>query len=199
MTPRPYQSAAIDAITEASKHYRKNLAVLPTGAGKTVIFSFIAQHFQPERTLILAHRNELIDQAIAKLHAATGIVADKEKAEFRASFDAPVVVASIQTMTSRLERWPSDHFAHIICDEAHHSISPSWLNVLNHFKDANILGVTATPDRGDKKNLGQFYDNVAYEVDLFDLVRNGYLSPIKVFSAPLEIDLGSVKQIAGDY
>lgn len=198
MNLRPYQVEAVDAILEAQKTYQRNLAVLPTGAGKTIIFSNIAKRI-PGRTLILAHREELIDQAIAKLHSATGLIAEKEKAEWRASKSARIVVASIQTMTRRLDQWPADHFDQVICDEAHHSISPSFLKVLNHFASANVLGVTATPDRGDKRNLGSFYDNVAFEVDLFDLVRDGYLCPIKVFSAPLEITLDDVKQTAGDF
>ncbi len=200
MTPRPYQSECVAAIQEAFKAFVRVLVVLPTGAGKTIIFSFIAQLWaaRGERVLILAHREELIDQAIAKLKAATGIVAEKEKAEFNASLSAQVVVASVQTMIRRLDKWPRDHFSLVICDEGHHSLSDSWQSVLRHF-NAQVLGVTATPDRGDKRNLGQFFETVAYEVSLFDLIERGYLSRITLKSIPLRIDLSKVRSSAGDY
>ena len=97
MTPRPYQTDAVNAILDGFNTYQRQLAVLPTGAGKTCIFSWIAQEILPARTLILAHREELIDQAIDKLHQATGIVAEKEKAEFHASLDAQVVLVHLDT------------------------------------------------------------------------------------------------------
>lgn len=199
MNLRPYQADAVKAVEDAWEESRRVLMVLPTGGGKTVVFSHLAARRRPGRTLILAHREELIDQAIQKLHRATGIIAHKEKAEHRASRNAQVVVGSIQTLARRTDRWPRDFFDTIICDEAHHSISPTWQTVLNHFDDAHVLGVTATPDRGDKKNLGSYYDTVAYEIGLFDLIEQGYLCPIRCKSLPLEIDLGGVKQSAGDY
>jgi superfamily II DNA or RNA helicase len=199
MKLRPYQEDALAAILKSIGEGGNSLAVLPTGSGKTIIFSNVAKDMLPGRTLILAHREELIDQAIAKLHAATGIFADKEKAQHRASLNSDVVVASIQSMTAkRLKRWPSDHFACIICDEAHHSISKSWQSVLKHF-NAPVLGVTATPDRGDKRNLGEFYDSITYEISLLELINLKYLAPIRVVTAPLEINLNDVKQTAGDF
>lgn len=197
---RPYQQQVIDSVMSGWSEFTRQLAVAPTGSGKTVIFSHLAQLIQPRRTLILAHREELIDQAVDKLHKATGIFAQKEKAEFSASHHAPVVVASIQTMSRRLDKWPADHFGLVVCDEAHHAISNSWQRVLKHFdSSAWILGVTATPDRGDKKNLGKYFENIAVEISLFDLVNQGYLSRIRVQSIPLQIDLTRVRQTAGDY
>ena len=199
MLPRPYQETSIDRIVKGFDEFDRQLLVLPTGGGKTLVFSWLAKTFLPKRTLILAHREELIDQAIAKLKAATGIVAEKEKAEFRASNMAPVVVASVQSMIRRLDNWPSDHFGLVVADEAHHSISESWRTVLDHFTSAKILGVTATPDRGDKRDLGDFYQNIAHEVSLLDLIKGRFLCPITIKSVPLEINLSAVKQTAGDY
>ena len=203
MNLRPYQQDAIHAIEQGWNQFTKQLLVLPTGAGKTVCFSALAARRwqRGERSLILAHREELIEQAVLKLKAATGIVADVEKAERWASLSAPVVVASVQTLRGeRLARWPRNHFAQVIADEAHHSISASWQQVLNHFDgEADVLGVTATPDRGDKRNLGGYYENVAYEIGLFDLIGQGYLSRIVIKSVPLEIDLSKVTQSTGDY
>lgn len=199
MNPRQYQLDALSAIDFAFAESSRVLASLPTGAGKTCIFSWLAERRQPERVLILAHREELIDQAIKKLHTATGIVAEKEKAEFSASLDAQVVVASVQTMIRRLDKWPSDHFGLVVADEAHHSISDSWQRVLNHFDGhADVLGVTASADRGDKRNLGEYYERIAVEIGLFDLINQGYLSKITVKAIPLKIDLNNVNQTAGD-
>lgn len=201
MEARPYQREIIEAVEAGWAQYTKQLIVVPTGGGKTVIFSHLAARRQPDRTLILAHRKELIEQAIAKLHAATGIQAEMEKAEAYASKSAPVVVASIQSLTGeRLRRWAPDHFGLVVADEAHHALSDSWQNVLRYFDGAaDVLGVTATPDRGDRRNLGQYFESVAKEVKLFDLVDAGYLSKIALKSIPLQIDLSQVHSVAGDF
>jgi superfamily II DNA or RNA helicase len=182
--------------------FRKQLIVVPTGGGKTVIFAGRAKHRCKlgKRTLILAHRKELVEQAMDKL-ASRGVASEKEKADAWASLNAMVVVGSVQTMTGqRLQRWPKDHFDLVIPDEAHHSISDSWQETLNWFDaHANVLGVTATPDRGDKKNLGTYYDNIAYEIGLFDLIHRGCLSPITIKAVPLAIDISRVGQDKGDF
>lgn len=182
------------------KQYRKQLIVFPTGAGKTILFAHLARHYLPGRTLVLAHREELIDQAIQKIADAVGVFAQKEKAEFSASPQAEVVVASVQTMIRRLNKWPQEHFSLVVADEAHHSISQSWKTVLAHFDPhALILGVTATPDRGDKRNLGQYYENIPSEIHLFELIHCGYLSRIVVRCVPLKIELANVAVVNGDY
>lgn len=202
MQLRPYQLAFVESVEKGWSEFRKLLGVAPTGSGKTIIFSHLAKRQfdrNGKKTLILCHREELIDQAIAKLHAATGIIADKEKAEWRASKQATVVVASVQTMIRRLDQWAPDHFALVVMDEAHHSLAGSFRTVLDHFTGSNILGVTATPDRGDKRNLGEFYESIAHEISLLDLINDGFLSPITIKSIPLEIDLNEVGSIAGDF
>lgn len=196
--PRDYQVKALEAILASFKEFDRLLAVLPTGSGKTLLFAWLAQRRLPQRTLILAHRDELIDQAIQKISAATGIAAQKEKAQWTASLSAPIVVASVQTMIRRLDRWPSDHFGLVVADEAHHAISESWQKVLTHFK-GQILGVTATPDRGDKRTLGSYFECVAVDVPLVDLIRQEFLCPITIKSVPLRIDLSQVHILAGDF
>jgi superfamily II DNA or RNA helicase len=100
----------------------------------------------------------------------------------------------------RRERWPRDHFGLVVVDEAHHALADSYLNTLGHFDDhAKVLGVTATPDRGDQKNLGKYFENIACEISLLDLIQQGWLSPIKVKTVPLGMDLRSVRTTAGDY
>jgi superfamily II DNA or RNA helicase len=199
---RAYQMKARQDIHKGFEDFDRQLGVLPTGAGKTILFSRLAQDYQPRRTLILAHREELITQAVDKLRVSTGIEAQVEMGEDRAALDAPVVVASVQTLMreKRRERWPRDHFGLVVVDEAHHALADSYLNTLGHFHDhAKVLGVSATPDRGDKKNLGRYFENIACEVTLLDLINLGWLSPIQVKTVPLGMDLRGVRTSHGDF
>jgi superfamily II DNA or RNA helicase len=200
MRLRPYQNEASDqTVVGFDGGAMKQLVVIPTGGGKTILFAFLAQRFQPGRTLIIAHREELLVQAKDKIQKATGLWCEIEKAEQRASLDSPVVVASIQTLRSRKERWPQDHFDLVVVDEAHHVLADSYLQVLAYFDGhAKVLGVTATPDRGDKKNLGKYFEKVAFEVSIARLIREGWLSPIRVKTLPVAIDLRGIRKVAGD-
>ena len=102
-------------------------------------------------------------------------------------------------MKKRLNQFKSNYFDTIIIDEAHHCISDSYRRVLDHFCDAKVLGVTATPDRGDMKNLGQVFESLAYEYTLPKAIKEGYLSPIKALTIPLKLDLTGVGMQAGDF
>ncbi|MDD4566082.1 MAG: DEAD/DEAH box helicase [Eubacteriales bacterium] len=204
MNLRPYQQEAKDAIqAEWAKGNRKTLLVLPTGTGKTIVFSKLIEDCvrEGERALVLAHRGELLDQAADKLAKSTGLVCATEKAEesclgswFR------VVVGSVQTLMreKRLKQFPPDYFDTIVVDEAHHVLSDSYQRVLGHF-DSKVLGVTATPDRGDMRNLGQYFESLAYEYTLPKAIKEGYLTPIKAQTVPLKLDLTGVSQQAGDF
>jgi superfamily II DNA or RNA helicase len=197
---RHYQIDCVSKIRDGWKQFRKQLVVLPTGSGKTVIASILSKLEADEgkKILFLAHREELLQQTLDKFRRFSGLFGDLEKAEFNARLSSPVVVASVQTLIRRLDKWPTDHFGVVIADEAHHCLSQSWLTVLNHFSNAKILGVTATPDRGDKKDLGDFFENIAYEISLKELIRDKFLCPITIHSIPIKIDLTGVKSIAGD-
>lgn len=202
---RPYQAEAKQAILSAwLEGYQKTLLVLPTGCGKTVVFSSVAEEQvnKGHRVLIMAHRGELLTQAADKLRDATGLESVLEKAESSSlGSSVPVTVGSVQSLAQekRLARFPSDYFQDIIVDEAHHCLSDSYKRVLAHFPKANILGVTATPDRGDMKNLGEFFDNKAYEYSMNEAIRQGYLCPIKAQMIPLELDISGVGVSNGDY
>ena len=202
MELRAYQLKALRAVLFQWRTVRRTLLVLPTGTGKTVVFSHLTKRLADagKRVLILAHREELIDQAIDKLHRATGIFAAKEMAQHRATRSAAAVVASVQTMTgARLQSWPADHFDVVIIDEAHHTLASSYMAIVEHFGDARLLGVTATPDRGDKKGLGQVYESIAYQYRLGKAIKDGYLSPVRALTLPLKIDVAKVKTQAGDF
>lgn len=205
MKLRPYQQESKEAIkAEWAKGNKKTLLVLPTGTGKTIVFSKLTEDLvrNGERVLILAHRGELLEQAADKMRSATGLRCAVEKAE-DSSLDSwyRVVVGSVQSMMrdSRLEQFSPDHFDSIIVDEAHHAISDSYLKVLNYFENAKVLGVTATPDRGDMRNLGQYFESLAYEYTLPKAIKEGYLSPIKAQTIPIKLDLSAVRQQAGDF
>ena len=205
MQLRSYQLEAKKAIlNEWHKGNKKTLLVLPTGTGKTIVFSGVAEDCvrNGERVLIMAHRGELLDQAADKLSQATGLKCAVEKAEdsclgswFR------VVVGSVQTLMreKRLAQFPKNFFDTIIVDEAHHCISESYQKVLNYFEESKVLGVTATPDRGDMKNLGTYFESLAYEYTLPKAIKEGYLTPIKAQTIPLKLDLTGVGQQAGDF
>lgn len=204
-TLRPYQQAARDAIhTEWDAGRARTLLVLPTGTGKTIVFVSVAadQVRAGDRVLILANRGELLEQAADKLQRSTGLVSAVEKAEstclnswFR------VVVGSVQTLqrSARLERFPRDYFGTIIIDEAHHAITDGYRRILDYFESAKVLGVTATPDRGDMRNLGEVFDSLAYEYKLTDAIKEGYLCKIMAQTIPLQLDISSVTLSGGDY
>jgi len=204
MKLRDYQQEARQSIQdEWDSGKKKTLLVLPTGCGKTIVFSKVIEDRvkKGERVLVLAHRGELLDQAADKLEKATGLKCATEKAE-QTSIGSwfRVVVGSVQTLMreKRLAKFSKDFFDTIIIDEAHHCISDSYQRILSYF-DANVLGVTATPDRGDMKNLGSYFESLAYEYTLPKAIKAGYLSPIKALTIPLRLDLTSVSQQAGDF
>lgn len=205
MELRPYQEESRKRVQEEwEKGNKRTLLVLPTGTGKTIVFSKIIEDRVKlgERVLVLAHRGELLEQAADKLYKLTGLKTATEKAE-QTSLNSfyRVVVGSVQTMQrpKRLEKFSPDFFDTIVIDEAHHCISDGYQRVLKHFENANVLGVTATPDRGDMKNLGSYFDSLAYEYGLAEAIRAKYLSPIKALTIPIKLDLSAVKQQAGDF
>lgn len=205
MELRPYQETARQKVQKEWKEGKKRtLLVLPTGTGKTIVFSKIIEDRvkKGERVLVIAHRGELLEQASDKLYKSTGLKTATEKAEQTSlgSFYR-VVVGSVQTLQreKRLNQFPPEYFDTIVIDEAHHAISDGYQRVLQHFEDANVLGVTATPDRGDMRNLGSYFESLAYEYSLPEAIKSGYLSPIKALTIPLKLDLSNVKQQAGDF
>ncbi|MEG1926331.1 MAG: DEAD/DEAH box helicase [Ruthenibacterium sp.] len=205
MSLRPYQIEARDAIIrEWSEGKQKTLLVLPTGTGKTIVFASVVQN-QVEnggRALIMAHRGELLDQAAEKLQDACGLPSVLEKAESSSlGSKIPITVGSVQSLAQpkRLAQFPQDYFTDIVIDEAHHCLSDSYQQVLEHFPAAHILGVTATPDRGDQRNLGQYFDSKAYEYSMTKAIREGFLCPIKAQMIPLELNICDVGMSNGDY
>lgn len=218
MQLREYQNECLERLEAGWTTYNRQLCVLAGGGGKTILFSNVAQREVSKggRVLILAHTDELLEQAMDKLTKSTGLIASKEKAADHADPYATIVIASVQTLSreGRLLGFQDDHFSLVIVDEAHRALSPSYLRVLNYFhygaeslmegweppvagmpyrSKAKIVGWTATASRGDKRSLGELFENIAYEWGLIEAVRDGYLVKPIVKNIPLKLDMRGVK------
>ena len=199
MQLRGYQQQAIDDLRNAYRcGHRAPLLCLPTGGGKTIIFSAIANSAaaRGKQVLILVHRRELLHQASRKLsHIGLdhGLIAAGMPAT-----EQPVQVASVQTLVRRLPTldWlPSL----IIIDEAHHASAGSWTKVLDKWPDAFRLGVTATPCRLSGAGLGTAFDQLVLGPSVGDLTDWGFLSPARIYAPPVIADLSGLRRRAGDY
>jgi superfamily II DNA or RNA helicase len=202
---RPYQEEVIAAIKQAEMdQVSRPLVALPTGTGKTVIFShFIAQ--RAGRHLVLAHRDELIQQTKDKLLLVNpdlqiGIIKARDN-----DLDAPVVLASVQTLSrrNRLEQLGQD-FSTVTVDEGHHAVAETYRRVLDYlgvFSDAGPLtmGYTATPERADKVGLGQVWQKIVFQKSLLDMILAGYLADLRAVRVSLQVDLDKVGVRHGDF
>ncbi len=218
MKLRPYQTAALDAIQAEWQSHKATLINMATGLGKTIVMAGMVQRIFPRRVLILVHRRVLAEQAIDKIVKATGASTALEmgmnsvtvgQLDFQRNLPR-VVVASIQTMSSqndtgvaRMEKFNPMHFGAVFCDEAHHTPSRQWRRVIEYFTSGNpnlrVLGVTATPDRADKKALGAVFDSVACEYDILFGVNDGWLVPPKQRLVQItDIDFSGIHTRGGD-
>ena len=206
--PRPYQIIAIRSVHEAWAVFRTTLLVLATGLGKTAVASWIlTERAKTGRILWVAHRRELITQAKAALESVDlrcEIEMGQEWAKLSAvdmfGVHTHCVIATVQTLQrARLKRFRPDSFDTIVIDETHHATAQTYRDIIAHFPEAKVLGLTATPDRGDKVGLGNIFDCVAYEYDIRQGVAEGFLVPItqkRIECA--DIDLSDVKTRSGD-
>ena len=210
MNLRDYQNDLVGSIVQQwDSGTDSTLAVLYTGGGKTVCFADLIRKVQPKRALVLAHREELIYQACHKIKAVTGFECEIEMAGQRAStnlfHNSPVVVATVQTLISgqRMQKFRPTDFGVIICDEAHHYVSPSFVRVLDYFRQnpaMRIAGFTATPKRADETALGKVFKSVAYTEDILDGIKKGWLCDVtQQFVQVSSLDYSHIKTVAGDF
>ncbi len=205
MELRPYQREAIEKIEhEWGSGNRRTLYVAGTGTGKTIVMSGLCERIVSRggSVLVIAHRGELLDQAADKIHAMTGLACSREQAESTSVGTLEsVTVGSVQTLMQdkRLKLLKPDRFTHVFIDEAHHAVSESYHKVLDHFDQANVLGVTATADRADRRGLSEVFDSLAYEYGMADAIHDGYLCPIEAQMIPLKLDISGVSIQSGDY
>ena len=205
MELRPYQQEACERIErEWESGNRRTLLVQATGTGKTIVMSELCRRVAARggRTLILAHRGELLDQAADKISKMTGLACAREQAESTSigTWNS-VTVGSVQTLTQdrRLHAFRPDRFSHVFVDEAHHAVSSTYRKVLDYFDQTRMLGVTATADRADRRDLGEVFDSMAFEYGMADAIHDGWLCPIEAQMVPLKLDISHVSIQSGDY
>lgn len=204
---RHYQDKCVSGIRECFRLLIKSvLLVVPTGGGKTVIFTFIAQKMsiKNKRVLILVHRVELLRQtsnALAKFDVEHGLI----NPLYTPNFNHCVQVASVQTIIKRLNYFSAINWVPdlIIVDEAHHATAGSWRKIIEHFNTAKILGVTATPIRADGQGLGKDFGGMFEELvigpSVQQLIDEGFLVRPRIFGPPEHLDLSGVHTQMGDY
>ena len=205
LTPRPYQHEAVAALlAAAARGVQRPLLVLPTGTGKTIIFALLVQR-RGGRALILAHRDELIQQAVDKLHLVDPSLPLGVVQAARDEHTAPIVVASVQTLSrrARLARLVPD-FRTIVIDEAHHAPAPSYRRILTHCRAWQpdgplVVGVTATPARGDRQSLRQVFDGIVYQRTLVEMMQAGYLVDLRAIQVLLQADFDALRTQRGDF
>lgn len=173
------------------------LGTMGTGGGKTRCAGALGERFiggLNQRVLFLADTDELVDQANRSLERVIDRVPTIEKANLTANLDRPLAIASIDSLSRqhRLDRFPRDHYGLVIADEAHLAVTKKWTRTLNHFETAKILGITATPQRSDRKNILSVFDREVIRIPMERLIREGWLAPITVRQVPIEIDMTSV-------
>jgi len=205
ITLRPYQQEALDSILlNSANGINRQLVVLPTGSGKTVIFShlpIIKKDVLP--MLVLAHRSELLEQAKSKILASNPtLTVEIEQAERKAGY-ADVVVASVATLgrnnTPRIEQYPKDYFNSIVIDEAHHAAAPTYRRIIDYFSANFLLGVTATPQRSDSTRLIDVFQEIVYYKTIQDLIKQGWLTPLVGYRIKTNTDITNVDIRNGEY
>ncbi|MEX0587955.1 MAG: DEAD/DEAH box helicase [Cyanobium sp.] len=198
---RPYQQEAVERLRSAFlAGHRGVLFVLPTGGGKTVVFSHIAQQSasRGNRIAVLVHRVELLEQASKSLDSL-GVPHGLIAAGRSMNLAAPVQVASVGTLSRRLNQLPPELFQLLVIDEAHHSNAGQWSRIIQHFSGAHLLGVSATPVRSDGRGLGEFYSELVLGPSAAWLTAHGFLAAARVFAPPSSFAAHHLKKRMGDY
>lgn len=218
---RDYQHGWIDQVKKDRDTFTRILGVGATGTGKTTFFAAMAHSEVTNavklggRVLVLENRDKLVRQTAKRISQETGVEAEIEMAGEHASPYALIVVASVQTLCKddRLTGFAEGHFSLVIADESHHALSKSWQKVLNYFHygasslmenweapldgayepKCTVIGVTATPELANNKNLGEFYQVQSFFYTYIDAVRDGWLVPPRMMNIPLKMDLRSVR------
>jgi superfamily II DNA or RNA helicase len=209
---RPYQRQCLERLLQRYREGKRRMLVsLPTGTGKTIIFAQFPQYFKmKKRLLVLAHREELLEQAREKFHDADpNLAVEIEQAGKRASADCRVVIASVPTIgrtgNKRLAALDPDDFYLIVVDEAHHAVAKSYRAIFDHFKvfapdtPRMLVGFTATPRRGDRQGLGEVFEEIAYSRRLEEMIRAQFLCPVSGWRVTSDVDLDRVQVRGGDF
>lgn len=212
-TLRPYQLEAKQEIYKLWKNNRSVMLQMPTGTGKTRVFTSIIKDIHNEsarikkaiKVLVLVHRRELIEQVSEtlglKYNIAHGIILSR----FFEQKKIPTQIASVQTLIRRLSKWKEKQFDYIIIDEAHHALAQTYKKIIKEFKSAKILGVTATPYRLNGAPFTSIFQKLVTSHSILEFINDGYLCNYKYYSIPpnslLNLEIESIDQldIGGDY
>lgn len=201
---RAYQLTAISAVREAFRAHQRVLLVMPTGTGKTAVFSEIAKrvNIKGGKVLVLQNRSELIDQSKKALESH-GLRVGVEKAGSHGIDNTTVpdvVIASVQSMRGeRMHAYQPRAFSLIVCDEAHHSTAKTYTDILDYFFEVKVLGVTATPDRADGTPLADVFSYCAYTYEIGAAMRDGWLCAASLLDIAVEqLDLSKIKTRCGE-
>ena len=201
---RPYQKEALESVKKSFKNnIHKQLLVLPTGAGKTVLFIAITQHFK-RKTLILAHRDELITQAYEKFKKFYPEVDISIYKGNNHDLDHQVIISSVQTCNRRISQLKKKGFKLLIVDESHHATSNTYQNIISELDFLDdpkklLIGVTATPNRADKQSLADIFQKITYSISIDKLIKDKYLSPVIGRRILTDFKLSGIKTSMGDF
>jgi ATP-dependent helicase IRC3 len=211
---RPYQTEALEAVK--NRQVSRGIIALPTGTGKSHVAGNLAESLGTQKILYLAHREELIDQLAGHVERVIGYgKVGIEQASRRISYFAPSCIASIPTLVARkcrrLKAFRDGRFEALVVDEAHHSTAESYIKIWQHFglldehkkKVENpsmpLIGLTATPSRGDNVGLSNVFDDIIYQMSLAKAIEDGWLVPIHAYTVKTKTSLDGIKTRMGDY
>ena len=200
---RDYQRDLIEKIYSCwQQGERRVMAQCPTGGGKTIIFTAIANNLarQNKKVLILAHRQELIAQAVNKVRDIIGVEPGIIKSGFTPDYDAPIQIGSVQSLVSPSRLSKLANIGLVVIDEAHHfNLKNSYARIVNQFSNAHVLGVTATPQRLDGKGFDDYFESLVCGISVQELINLGYLCPFKLYAAEQQMRTEGIKTANGDY
>lgn len=196
---RDYQQSGINEIRETMRTGHKRVVyVLPTGGGKSLVVGSICKGVidRNKRGLVMAHRQELLDQLSGALETC-----DVPHAMIRPGMKklprSSMLIGSVQTVANRLDKMPAPDF--VLVDEVHHAVCPTYARILQSFPEAYVIGVTASPARTDGRGLGEYFTGMRIGPSVAELTEQGYLVPAEVWGTPIMPDLSRVKTRMGDY
>ena len=207
MILRPYQEIAVDDAATALDKHKNTIVVAPTGAGKTIMLSaLVGKRFKVgNKVLVLQHRDELVRQNKTKFSRVnpditTSIVDGSEK-----DWSGSTIFSMVQTLSRENNLSHINHFDLVVVDESHHAVADTYMRIINKVKEANdsveIVGFTATPNRGDKKGLKKVFTNCSHQIEISTLIREGFLVPPKTFVIDVGVqkDLANVRKTVTDF